>query len=213
MKYNLSMGKKSEETAIDSLPNQDQLFHAIGQVAQEHVQMERELRAVHMALCSPSPAINLSAKARGVQQLMDDVRTMLRSPSAGLPKHLIDAAFKVLSATKDANEERHRTVHDWWMNMTNSKEDGEFSRLELQKDTMGLYKVTHHDIKSIREIRSRMYRVRMRIWALRGALLNELPFHKSSSIKFDLDFLAMMNDKFTILETGGFKIESERSKQ
>src|SRR3989344_2577562 len=131
---------------VGKLPLYDRLLYEIGRTAQSQVHLERSLRQVHMVLSSPGLAIYLSSNIMGIERLVKQCKQMLKK--ADIPKDVMDAGIVALTAAKVADDQRHRAIHDWWIqNEDRTPEKPQLTRQQLAKDSLGGYKVSEQDIE------------------------------------------------------------------
>src|SRR3989344_3488219 len=163
---------------MEQLSEYDQLLHNIGRAAQAHVNIERSLRDVYIALTSPTLGTYLASSIRS-KKLAEDCLLMLKK--ADIPSAALEAANEALLAAKNSEEIRDRLIHDWWINRLepgNSKPVLE--QHQVLKGSLKGFRVTKRDLSYARNGVRTLVRTYHRINAVNHVLRDELPFYKSA---------------------------------
>jgi hypothetical protein len=154
---------QTEGTArVDQLPLFDQLLHGIGQVAQQQAALEFDLRSVRDSLNFWGPRDEKPAKERGISDLVDACKKLLAATFTA-DDELIAAGRGALQAAKDADEGRHRAVHDMWGSVAG--EPDVFSRVRTIRESPGI-EFHQHDLSYISDIKAVLLRARIRVQTL-----------------------------------------------
>lgn len=150
---------------VAALPLKDQLWHAIGRTAQANAVLESHLRDLHRRLVGIGPAHALTPLVRGVGALVDQSRAMMAALQ--WPDDWHAAAVSALQAAKEADERRHRAVHDVW-HLVATQPDGDVRlyRGQVVKSPPWHVELHETDLHFVRGVAAANERAGIRISAL-----------------------------------------------
>jgi hypothetical protein len=202
------------------MDDEDELCLRIGRIARAHVAIDVALRRLYVTLASPSFAVYLANNNPSTNALVEDCRLMI--VKADVSPEFRDAAFGALAAAKAANEVRNRTIHDMWLAAdveSAGVEPKTWRTFRNQRGQLGAYAGDPpRDLTFLDEALTTMRRTGLRVQALSWALWELLPFYRGSQGPVPDDegherdsagqlavWTAMIEDRFDLLDNGGFR--------
>lgn len=171
-------------------------------------------------LVGPGLGVYLTGAISSTHRLIQDCREMLKH--AGLAPELHEATGAALMAAAAANEERNRVVHDMWMRVDfgSPRSEAEPTWLSFRSVKGALGAVpTPRDVTYVDDVLDRLQRAQARIFALRSALWEVLPFFKGSALATGFSdlgkregrldqWILIMSDSFDLTPDGGIRAHS-----
>jgi hypothetical protein len=188
------------EPSIADLPLHDRLLHGIGRVAQAQVSLDLTLRRLYLDLAG-APAGHLVVQVNSAKTLARNCQVMWDSME--LDNEVKAAGDEALTAAKDADNLRDRTVHDHWVQKSGANDPAGYTRRRVDRKTISFTEELS-DLTYVDNTEAQLLHADIRVAAMSVVVNSTLG--GTVSVPTDLLPLAQIRGEFTLLSDGSHQL-------